>query len=573
MKVSVFSGTQAHETQFASEVKETDLTFLQTITLGSPWAPGVFDANHRKIANLRTIEVLALDVDDGCTIAEATRLFAPYSGFIGTSKNHQKQKGDKPPCDRFRIVLQLGGQIKSDADYKATWLEAQKICPAIDASCKDSARFFFPCVAIVENLRGNPFPVVSAPPSTSEEFKPINSVSSNAKGELSYNTKQFLLHGPRNEAWHRLFFKAGKDIMEQGYDFEEAITLLTKASTYSPQYLDKTDLHQLEDIYKTPPKHPPRLKPPLPPAARNPTTPLVVTPNSNMLGYQRSEPSARIAEAKEDRLRKKIAAMNGAPFLCSAFDGILKLDMGLYLIGACTGKGKSTTAANLIAHFFLNCPSKEVIVISNEETSSDIYGRVACILRNINFQDYRASRITAEQEANIGSFIDVLAKRIEIVDTTKWDMTCLEDVQAVLEKAGQEQERVGLVVVDYLQTITHSKNDPHMDPLQISKSMGNYLMTYGQSVTIPIAVFAQLKPKADTEEFSSRFQNDRTILNHAVAAIEIVPDFKRKITDFIIHKDRHGDAQGRIVPTRWVGGRFEKIPYSVSLQSLMPKKA
>ncbi len=48
---------------------------------------------------------IILDVDEGMTIDEARETYSEYRYIIHTSTSHQLQKGEKPPCDRFRIIL------------------------------------------------------------------------------------------------------------------------------------------------------------------------------------------------------------------------------------------------------------------------------------------------------------------------------------------------------------------------------------------------------------------------------------------------------------------------------------
>ena len=48
---------------------------------------------------------IILDVDEGMTIEEAKETYIEYKYIIHTSTSHQVDKGDKPACDRFRIML------------------------------------------------------------------------------------------------------------------------------------------------------------------------------------------------------------------------------------------------------------------------------------------------------------------------------------------------------------------------------------------------------------------------------------------------------------------------------------
>lgn len=565
MLISIYEGTEAHSTGIAREARELEFGDLPSVITTTLWSPGVFrhttwtDRNgaalqgmRRTSSNLERVEVLALDIDAGCTMEEARALFKDYSAIIAPTRHHGIEKPgkdgtSKPPCDRFRLILPLEYPIYSDADFKATWHRAEAICPAIDKACKDSARFFLPSLEVALTWTGKPFPVAAA------EVRPAPAPASptllapQAKLPLSKATKDFILYGAESGEWHHHFYRAAIDMKQQLYSFEEAEELLTKVTGLLDE---EHDYKTLRDVYDNrAPKHPPRLP-------GEPPQEVTLTASDR---YERLTAEQRITQAKAEREIRERAKANAVPLICSAFDGILSLQNGLYLFGAATGHGKSTTSANILAKFFIHSPDKHAFVISNEETSDDISGRVACTLLKKHFLNYREGLLPLTDTLVVDRLREQVLSRIEVVITTdRWDMTCLEDVQAVLATAA-EADDIALVVVDYLQTVTHSKESPDLDPVQVSKRLGFYLKEYGRRAALPVVVFGQLKPKSEAPDFQSRFQNDRTISNHATAVVEVVPDFEAKITNFIVHKSRFGDKPTHPIVVRWDGGRYETI--------------
>ena len=60
---------------------------------------------------------IAYDIDADLPLSRALELVKNYNHVIATSQSHQKQKGDSPPCDRYRIVIQLKNKIESVDHY------------------------------------------------------------------------------------------------------------------------------------------------------------------------------------------------------------------------------------------------------------------------------------------------------------------------------------------------------------------------------------------------------------------------------------------------------------------------
>lgn len=271
--------------------------------------------------------------------------------------------------------------------------------------------------------------------------------------------------------------------------------------------------------------------------------------------YKPKSKEAKIASYKKNKALRATILENRIPFISPDFDTDFFLCQGMTIVGAKSGESKSTTCANLIAGFIKHSPGKKVIVITNEEGPDAVIDRVSCILHKRNYVDLYKGRISGSERAKIENTSMELSDFVEIVDDPSWDMACLEDVVAVLEHAARNG--VHMVVVDYLQTITYSKEDQSLESFQVSKKLGLYLKDYGRRVGVPVIVFAQLKPKTEGSAIQDRIQNDRTFFNHAFNVIEVIPDFNTLLTEFIIHKGRFELKQGKKIVMRYVNGRYE----------------
>lgn len=255
---------------------------------------------------------------------------------------------------------------------------------------------------------------------------------------------------------------------------------------------------------------------------------------------------------KSRAMRDKVKSLR-VPFISSQFYPGFWLCQGLILVGAMSGRSKSTTAANIIYGFLNEFPDKRVIVISNEENTDAIFDRVSCLRLNISFGDYFKGRVSPRAQEDVRQESLALTANIEVVDDPSWNTSCIEDVKAVLNHASKN---VDLVIIDYFQSITTSRNEPNAEPWQVCKSFGHYIKDYGRQNGVPVVALCQLNPGAEGHQFQERVQNDKTIFNHAFTVIEIEPDFETNLTTFTIHKDRFLQSTGVEVVVAYDRGKY-----------------
>lgn len=227
---------------------------LKGLITSEVWGSVVLKDNYRLNKNFKEASLICLDFDEALTLEEAKETFKGYKHIIGTTKSHQIEKVTdggqvKPACDRFRVVLFLEDKILNLEDHRATVWSLNQVFPIIkDKFDKASAGTtkWMPCQEIVsESEVGLRVQIVKhIPPPPKDTYIPTNP---GERGELSWQTKNFLIYGAKLGQWHNNSVRAIMDIRAQGYLIDEARHLYRKASNHFE--LDHHDEKLLEDIY------------------------------------------------------------------------------------------------------------------------------------------------------------------------------------------------------------------------------------------------------------------------------------------------------------------------------------
>lgn len=538
-KLSIFEGNEA-STNTVSRVAECSLLSAPDIFRTSMCSPFVFKDNIRRAENFISTCFMVFDFDNHELPLERLqeRLETwPYNFSILTTKSHTDD------CHHLRLIIPLAQDITNPAEYISTWKELQKKFPECDSACKDLARLYFKSTKLItskiDRLLFKPVePGI-------EEKKPItlSLVSSTPeivvtkKGVIHPLTEKFIKEGAPEGKWHDALVSSCLNLKQNGYSLSEACDLLSKPTGY----LDQKDMKAIHDCY----------------ANRKTREPFIPIDNSN--GPLLTESDMR-AEVLADMKLRKIANANRQPFLCDAFTGKHELTIGMTVIGADTGRGKSTTASNIAAHFVKHS-NKKLMFITNEETSEDIYTRIACNNLNIDWQIYHEGKLSQDREMQVLNEIEPLFEKVHVYRQAKgWDMTDAASVKKLLRGLQTDDRGFGLVVIDYLQTINKNTDDtnPESSRYHASKDFGDFMKDHGTRCFIPTVVFAQLNPNSTSGnlKFSERIQGDKHFANHAVCTIEVCPNFEKRVTTFKFHKSRYSNMTGQEVVCNFVGGKF-----------------
>ncbi len=264
MKISIINEKNLGEV--LGEVDILSTTNLSEEIRGNLWSPTIFQGTRRVIAEATSTALFVVDVDAGCSLAEAELIFQDYKHIIGTSRNHQKPKHGIT-CDRFRVVLFLDKPIVSDQEFKTAFADAQSRWPFIDPACKDISRFYYPCTEIIsvaeEGLTFKPdTSKIKEPPGEPLALNLPSDTSppSTAKGSLSRSTLELLVFGEKVGSRHAALVKALKDMKEQQYSEAEALDIIERTvANVDSDFVDKSSLATIKDIYSREVKYDPRV--------------------------------------------------------------------------------------------------------------------------------------------------------------------------------------------------------------------------------------------------------------------------------------------------------------------------
>lgn len=227
------------------------------------------------------------------------------------------------------------------------------------------------------------------------------------------------------------------------------------------------------------------------------------------------------------------------PFIHPNFHPEFRLMKGLVVVGALTGQSKSTTNANVIWGFLRDVPTKKAICITNEEPMEGVYNRLGCLAVGVSYGRYQTGLLKPRTMEAVEIAARQFMDRVEVVCAGDWNMTYMEDVKAVCDYASDAINDVGMVTLDYFQTVVSSRLNRIETPYQVFKKLGLYFKEYGTRSAPPIVAFVQIRAGKDVL-FKERIEGDRELLNHAFAALEVIPNFKELTTKFIVRKSRYG---------------------------------
>lgn len=271
--------------------------------------------------------------------------------------------------------------------------------------------------------------------------------------------------------------------------------------------------------------------------------------------YKSSTPEQRMKCYSDARALRDQMQRNKIPFITPQFFPGFYLCQGLVLIGAESGRGKSTLAGNVVAGIIHNCVNARVMMISNEESADAIYERIAAISLGIPFTKIHTKSIDSLSQKKVESYIrDVLTHSVEVVTDDNFKTSMEEDVMSVMESGAHEGYNA--IILDYHQNVTSSRNNPEKESYRVSKDLGQYYKDFGKRCSLPVITFAQLSARADASKFKDRVENDKTLYNHSFMAIEIIADTDTCTSTFKIHKDRFCNSTGKEIVMNFEGGKF-----------------
>ena len=270
------------------------------------------------------------------------------------------------------------------------------------------------------------------------------------------------------------------------------------------------------------------------------------------------------------------ASKNSMMFLNKEFSKIVPFFPGtLALIGARTGGGKSSLAANLITSTVrqinpITGNNRRVLLISSEELPITCYNRLTCHIKDMNFD--AQDEFTEEQKEVLVDYIAKWARAgVTILGEDDAHLTTsIEGIDSIFKKIIRADAHYDLILIDYIQKITTSRKNPSMKPHEVLRETMYLLDGYKNKLNSAIAVMSQLSSQKSGDDaveldFQDRLRGCRDLITPSTVAIELVPFYSDHKSRFIIRKNRYkGSTVGGHIDLGYKKGKY--IPYTEEFQ-------
>lgn len=261
MKITTDVELETGGTTIGKLSEVTSISELQKVMLSSPYSLGTFKDNRVVKSNFISANSVALDFDENYTLNEAKKDFEKFQCIIATTKSHGKVKNGKV-FDRFRVVLFFTEPITDNETFFSTYKKLQDAFPRLDPQCKNSSRWFYPSVDLIQvNKKG----MKVTPVKLVTETKPFTSDSilqTKGNGKLAGSTKKLLKHGLVAGSRNGDTFKIAKDFQENGYAEDDAVKFILKAftetNTLSYDFTEYEVENTIRSAYTSEPTNAPR---------------------------------------------------------------------------------------------------------------------------------------------------------------------------------------------------------------------------------------------------------------------------------------------------------------------------
>lgn len=237
-----------------AEIKKS-MDFCEIITT-RVWSPCVFKTGHRHSDDFVSSCLLVLDFDKpGYPLGQCLNEWCDTIHWIGTSKNHQRDKGGIV-CDRFRLIVPYERVIDDSHEYSFNYRKLLERYPS-DSQTQDAARLFFPCQEVVSiNLEGYRQPVVKAPPKRPPVIldKRLLALRRERYGKsVPRYIAAFVEDGvlpPWAESRQRLCFDISRRLRDGGWQRDEVLSYLLAAKFSREKFEDKEIVQAVQSAFK-----------------------------------------------------------------------------------------------------------------------------------------------------------------------------------------------------------------------------------------------------------------------------------------------------------------------------------
>ncbi len=173
----------------------------------------------------------------------------------------------------------------------------------------------------------------------------------------------------------------------------------------------------------------------------------------------------------------------------------------LFIIAARPSMGKTAFALNIAQHVALKL-KQTCAVFSLEMSKESLLTRMLCSTARVDSQRFRAGYLTQEERRKLNHALHELAEAPLYIDDSPG--IHLMDMHAKLRRLQAERQRVGLVIVDYLQLMTGRGRFENRNQEVSALSRGMKLL--GKEMNVPMVVLSQLSRAVESRQGDHRPQ-------------------------------------------------------------------
>jgi len=275
---------------------------------------------------------------------------------------------------------------------------------------------------------------------------------------------------------------------------------------------------------------------------------------------------AEIAAIQQDFYREEDLLKVKRTFIRPEFKDVPHGPFQLILVGARSGEGKSTTAANLALGTIKD--NKKVLLITNEETPYDSYNRVTALQYGFAYgkdiaRSEEQKRMLSDNMRNLSPLMRVVHENYEGLSGVT---TTIEGMSAILEQIHVSYKKTGdffdTVIIDYYQNIKISTENPALNEYQVQKMFFQKINQFKKIYPASFIVLAQVRAEKEdkngnTIEFKERIEGAKEIYNAATCAIEMKSNKMDRTTEWLIRKHRWQSELGQArILTGWDKGLY-----------------
>jgi replicative DNA helicase len=246
-----------------------------------------------------------------------------------------------------------------------------------------------------------------------------------------------------------------------------------------------------------------------------------------------------------EKLQNRESAFAGVPTGFRDVDGLLSgMQAGnLLVVAARPGVGKSSFVTNLARNVSVDA-QQPVAMFSLEMSRWEIGMRLLCAEARVPWDLIRNKRVAAEDWSRIAQAADTLHEApLFIVDSGN---VTLVDIRAKARRLAARRQGLGLIIVDYLQLMSHTRrvDNRQQEIAEISRG----LKMLAKELSIPVIAVSQLnrdpERRQDKRPQLSDLRESGAIEQDADVVMFIHRDdadpAKKGLADLIVAKHRNG---------------------------------